>query len=92
MIKALMEVIMGNRNTGCYSYEEILQVVLSCMCQWPIKKFYEWYYLACAMGHEEIPRDIFKTSHFDLHVNLAELDTIYRLRMLSITMMTDWCM
>jgi hypothetical protein len=61
-----------------------------------IKKFLEWYYLACVFWlnfiEPNIPGDIFKTSNFDLHVELAELHTIFCLKMLDITMMTIWCM
>jgi hypothetical protein len=57
-----------------------------------MKKFHEWYYLACVYGlnfiEAKILVDIFKTSDFDLHVELVELHTIYRLKMVDITMMT----
>jgi hypothetical protein len=55
-------------------------------------KFHEWYYLASVYGlnfiEAKILVDIFKTSDFDLHVELVELHTIYRLKMVDITMMT----
>jgi hypothetical protein len=55
-------------------------------------KFHEWYYLACVYGlnfiEAKIPRDIFKNSDIDLHVELAELHTLDLLKMLDITMMT----
>jgi hypothetical protein len=61
-----------------------------------IQKFHEWYYLACVYGlnfiEAKILGDIFKTSEFDLHVKVVELHTIFRLKMLNITMMTIWCM
>jgi hypothetical protein len=57
-----------------------------------IHKLHEWYYLACVYGlnfiEAKIPGDIFNTSSFDLNIELVELDTIYRLQMLDITMMT----
>jgi hypothetical protein len=63
---------------------------------WTLKKFYEWYCLACVYGlsfiEATITGDIFKTSDFDVHVKHVELHTIYRLRMLDITMMTIWCL
>jgi hypothetical protein len=63
---------------------------------WPVKKFHEWYYLACVYGlnfiEAHILGDIFKTSDFELNVELYELHTIYHLRMLNITMMTIFCM
>jgi hypothetical protein len=63
---------------------------------WIMKKFHEWYYLACVYGlnfvEAKIPRDIFNTLNFDLNVKNAKLHTIYRLQMLNITMMTVWCM
>jgi hypothetical protein len=56
-----------------------------------MKKLHEWYYLSYVYGlnfiEACIPGDIFKTSDFDLHVNLYELHTIYHLRMLDTTMM-----
>jgi hypothetical protein len=55
-------------------------------------KFHEWYYLTSVYGlnfiEAKILVDIFKTSDFDLHVELVELHTIYRLKMVDITMMT----
>jgi hypothetical protein len=63
---------------------------------WIMKKFHEWFYLGCVYGlnfiETKIPKDIFKTSDFDLHVEFAELHTIYRLIILDITMMIVWCM
>jgi hypothetical protein len=63
---------------------------------WAMKKIHEWYYLTCVYGlnfiEAKIPGDIFNTKDFDLHVNLVELHTIFRLKMLDITMMTVWCM
>jgi hypothetical protein len=59
-------------------------------------KLHEWYYLACVYGlnfiKAKIPVDIFMTSDFDLHAELAELHTIYHLEMLDITMITVWFM
>jgi hypothetical protein len=56
-----------------------------------MKKFHEWYYLACVYGlnfiEANIPRDIFNTSNFDLHVKLTNLHTIFHLKMCNITMM-----
>jgi hypothetical protein len=56
-----------------------------------MQKFHEWYYLACVYGlnfiEAQIPGDIFNTSDFDLHIKLAELHTIFHLKMLDITMM-----
>jgi hypothetical protein len=61
-----------------------------------MQKINEWFYLACAYGlnftKAKIPRDILNTSDFDLHVELADLLTIFHLKMLSITMITIWCM
>jgi hypothetical protein len=58
-------------------------------------KFHEWYYLSCVYGlnfiEAKIHVDIFNTSDFDLHVELAELHTIFYLKMLDITMMIGWC-
>jgi hypothetical protein len=63
---------------------------------WPMKKIHEWYYLACVYGlnfiEAHIPEDIFKTSDFELNVELYELHTIYHLRMLHITMIIVFSM
>jgi hypothetical protein len=63
---------------------------------WIMQKIHEWYYLACIYGlnfvEAKIPRDIFNTLDLDLNVKLAELHTIYRIKMLNITMMIVWCM
>jgi hypothetical protein len=57
---------------------------------------HEWYHLACVCGLEFIegciPEVVFKSQTFDLNVKLFELHTIYRLRILNITMMTVFCM
>jgi hypothetical protein len=58
---------------------------------WPMKKLHELYYLACVYElnfiETHIPREVFKSSDFDLHAKLYELHTIYHLRMLDVTMM-----
>jgi hypothetical protein len=61
-----------------------------------MQKIHEWYYLACVYGlnfiEAKILGDIFNTLDFYLHVELAELHTIFHLKMLDITMMIIWCM
>jgi hypothetical protein len=61
-----------------------------------MKKFHKWYYLACVYMlnfiEANVLGDIFKTSDFDLYVELAELQTIFHLKILDITMMTVWYM
>jgi hypothetical protein len=61
-----------------------------------MQKFHEWYYLLRVYGlnfiKAKIRRDIFNTSDFVLHVKLAEMHTIFHLKMLNITMMIVWCM
>jgi hypothetical protein len=63
---------------------------------WIMQKFHEWYFLACVYGlnfvEAKIQGDIFNTLDFDINVELAELHTIFRLKMLDITMMIIWCM
>jgi hypothetical protein len=63
---------------------------------WPMRRLHEWYYLACVCGLQFIkgcvPEAVFKSQRFDLNIELFELHTIYRLRMLDITMMTVFCM
>jgi hypothetical protein len=62
---------------------------------WTMRWLYQWYYLAsiCDMQFIEgrIPEAVFKSQCFDLNVELFKLHTIYRLRMLDITMMTVFC-
>jgi hypothetical protein len=57
---------------------------------WIIQKLHECYYLTCIYElnfvEAKIPRDIFNTLGYDLNVELAELHTIYRLKMFDITM------
>jgi hypothetical protein len=57
-----------------------------------IKKFHDWYYIACVYElnfiEAKIHGDIFNNLDFDLHVELAELQTIFHLIMLGITMLT----
>jgi hypothetical protein len=63
-----------------------------------MRRLHEWYYLACLFqkqaqfieGH--IPKAVFKSQSFDLNVEIFELHTIYRLRMLDITVMIVFCM
>jgi hypothetical protein len=61
-----------------------------------MKKLHEWCYLACVYELNFIEGCIrgyiFKTSDFDLHIELDEMHTNYHLKMLNITMMTVWCM
>jgi hypothetical protein len=62
---------------------------------WSMRRLHEWYYLACVCGLQfiegHIPEAVFKSQSFDLIIKLFELDTIYQLRMLDITMMTVFC-
>jgi hypothetical protein len=55
-------------------------------------KFHELYYFACIYGlnfiETKIHGDMFKTSNFDLDVEIVELHNLYHLKMLNITMMT----
>jgi hypothetical protein len=61
---------------------------------WIMGKFHKWYDLSCVYGLNFIEAKIaghnFKISYFYLHVKIAELHTIYHLKMLDITMMTIW--
>jgi hypothetical protein len=59
------------------AYEEVTQVVLSCMCVCGLQ-FINGY----------VPEAVFKSQCFDLNIELFELNTIYWLRILDITMMT----
>jgi hypothetical protein len=62
---------------------------------WPLRRLHEWYYLACVCGLQFIkgciPEAVFKGQSFDLNIKLFELHTIYRLKILDITMMTVFC-
>jgi hypothetical protein len=61
---------------------------------WPLRRFHEWYYLICVCvlqfikGHIQVE---FKSRSLDINIKMFELHTIYRLRMLDITMMTVMC-
>jgi hypothetical protein len=61
-----------------------------------MQKIHEWYYPSCVYGlnfiEAKIPRDIFNTSEFYLHVKLFGLHTIFCLKILDITIMTIWSM
>jgi hypothetical protein len=61
-----------------------------------VQKIQKWYYLTCVYRlnfvEAKISVDIFNTLDFDLHIKLVKLHTIFRLKMLDITMMTVWCM
>jgi hypothetical protein len=58
-------------------------------------RLHEWYYLACVCGLQfiegDIPEAVLKSQSFDINIELFELHTIYRLRMLDITMMIIMC-
>jgi hypothetical protein len=62
---------------------------------WITEKFHDWYYLACVYGlnfiEAKIPRDIFKTSDFDRHVELAELHTVTATKELNSNERVDHC-
>jgi hypothetical protein len=62
---------------------------------WPLGRLHEWYYLASIYGLQfiegHIPEVVFKSRSFDLNIKLLELHTIYRLRMLNVTLMTVTC-
>jgi hypothetical protein len=62
---------------------------------WPLRRLHEWYYLACVCGLQfikgRVPEVVFKSRSFDLNIELFELHTIYRLRMLDIIMMIIFC-
>jgi hypothetical protein len=60
-----------------------------------MRRLHEWYYLACLCGLQfiegRIHEEVFKSQSFDLNIKMFKLHTIYRLRMLNITMMTVTC-
>jgi hypothetical protein len=59
---------------------------------WPLRRLHEWYYLACVYHLQfiegRVPEAVFRSPNFNLNVELFELHTIYRLRMLDVTMKT----
>jgi hypothetical protein len=59
---------------------------------WPMRRLHEWYYLACVWGLQfiegRVPKKVFKSQRFNLNIELFKLHTIYRLRILDVTMMT----
>jgi hypothetical protein len=63
---------------------------------WTMRRLHEWYYLACICVLQfiegRIPEAVLMTQSFDLNVKLFKLHTIYRLKMLDITMTTVFCM
>jgi hypothetical protein len=62
---------------------------------WSMRRLLEWYYLACVCGLQfiegRIPVAVFKSRSFDLNIEMFELHTIYRLKILDNTMMTVMC-
>jgi hypothetical protein len=60
-----------------------------------MRRLHEWYYLACLCGLQfikgRILEVVFKSRSFDLNIEMFELHTIYRLRMVDVTMMTVMC-
>jgi hypothetical protein len=62
---------------------------------WPMRRLHEWYYLACICDLQfikgRIPEAVFKSRSFDMNIEIFELHTIYRLRLLNVTMMTVMC-
>jgi hypothetical protein len=58
---------------------------------WPLRTLHKWYYLACVCGWQiiegRIPEAVYKSRSFDINIEMFEPHTIYRLRMLDITMM-----
>jgi hypothetical protein len=62
---------------------------------WPMRRLHDWYYLASVCGLQfikcRILEVVFKSRSFDLNIKMFKLHTIYRLRMLDITIMTVMC-
>jgi hypothetical protein len=62
---------------------------------WPLRRLHEWYYLACVCGLQfiegRILEAVFKSQSFDINIKMFKLHTIYRLRMIDITMITIMC-
>jgi hypothetical protein len=62
---------------------------------WPMRRLHEWYYLECICGLQFIkgciPEAVFKSRSFVLNIEMFVLHTIYRIRMLDITMMIVMC-
>jgi hypothetical protein len=86
----------GDKDYNEFEYRKPLvtkQVHAKLMC--PLKRLHEWYYLSCVCGLQFIegciPEVVFKSQSFDLNIKLFGLYTIYRLRMLDITMMIVFC-
>jgi hypothetical protein len=86
----------GDKDYNEFEYGKLLvtkQVHANLM--WPLRRLHEWYYFACVCGLQFIKGHIFeavfKSRSFDLNIEMLDLHTIYRLRMLDITMMTIFC-
>jgi hypothetical protein len=83
----------GNKDYTEFEYEKsLIPKQAHVKFLWIMQKFHKWYYLACIYGltfiEAKILEDIFNTSDFNLHVELAELHTIIHLKMQDKTMMT----
>jgi hypothetical protein len=86
VIKIIMNLSMESHLLQKQGHAKLLQ---------PLRRLHKWYYLACVCGLQfiegHVPEVVFKSQRFDLNIELFELYTIYRLRMLDITMMTVFC-
>jgi hypothetical protein len=75
--------------------EQLVMKQVHAKLMWPLRRLHKWYYLVCVCGMEfiegRITEAVFKSQTFDLNVKPFKLHTIYRLRMLDITMMTIFC-
>jgi hypothetical protein len=86
----------GDKNHNEFEYGKLLVMKqVHAKLMWPLRGLHEWYYLACVCGLQfikgHIPKAIFKSRSFDLNIKMFELHTIYRLRLIDITMMIVMC-
>jgi hypothetical protein len=86
----------GDKDYSLFEYEKPLVTKQAhTNLSWTMTRLHERYYLACVCGLQfiecRIPEAVFKSQSFDLNVELFELHTIYRVKMLNITMMIFFC-
>jgi hypothetical protein len=86
----------GDKHYNKFEYvKPLVTKLIHAKFMWPLRRLHKWYYLACVCGLQfiegHIPEAVFKSPSFDLNIEMFELHTIYRLRMLNITMMTVMC-
>jgi hypothetical protein len=86
----------GDKDHNEFVYEKpLVTKQVHAKFMWPMMRLDEWYYLACVCGLQfiegHITEAVFKSRSVDPNIEMFELHTIYRLRMLDFSMMTVMC-